>query len=116
MIGITTRTSPYRLDSKSKEPIELYLKLTNSPIKRLLSIDVTLDEDLSFDKIKPINTDYKRLGDFTPGQAKEVKYIIYPAVGAMPGLKSVKVRIGEHSKDYNYIDSKTESTIKINMI
>jgi hypothetical protein len=116
MIGITTRTSPYRLDSKGKEPIDLYIKLTNSPIKRLLSIDLLLDEDISFNKIKPINTDYKRLGEFGPGEVKEIRYTIYPAVGAYPGLKTVKIRVGEHATDYNIIDNKTESTMKINMI
>jgi hypothetical protein len=116
MIGINTRTYPYRLDSKSKEPIELFIKLTNSGIKRLLSIDLVLDEDLSFDKVKPINTDYKRLGDFGANQNKEIKYYIYSAIGSHPGLKSVKIRIGEHNKDYNYVDNKTEATVKINMI
>ena len=116
MIGIITRTSPYRLDSKSKEPIDLYIKLTNSPIKRMLSIDLLLDEDLSFNKVKPINTDYKRLGDFAPGEVKEIRYTIYPAIGAYPGLKKVKIRVGEHNKDYNIIDNQTETSVSINMI
>jgi hypothetical protein len=116
MIGINTRTSPYRLDSKSKEPIDLYIKLTNGSIKKLLSIDLVIDEDLSFSSVKPIHTDYKRLGEFTANQVKEIRYSIYPAVGSYPGLKKVKIRVGEHSKDYNLIDNHTESTISINMI
>lgn len=116
MIGITTRTSPYRLDSKGKEPIDLYIKLTNSPIKRLLSIDIILDEDLSFNSIKPIQTDYKRLGEFAPNHVKEIRYSIFPAVGGYPGLKKVKIRVGEHNTDYNIIDNKTETSVSINMI
>lgn len=116
MIGINTRTYPYRLDSKSKEPLELFIKLTNSQIKRLLSIDLVIDEHLSFNAIKPINTDYKRIGEFAPGQVKEIRYNIYSAVGSYPGLKKVKIRVGEHNTDYNIIDNKTETTISINMI
>ncbi len=116
MIGINTRTYPYRLDSKSKEPLELFIKLTNGTTKKMLSIDLVLDEDLSFDRIKPINTDYKRLGEFEPNQNKEIKFFIYPAIGSNPGLKSIKIRIGEHSRDYNYVDNKTEQKININMI
>ena len=51
MIAINTRTYPYRLDHTSKEPIELFIKLTNGGVKRLLSIDLVLDEDLSFDRV-----------------------------------------------------------------
>jgi len=116
MIGINTRTYPYRLDSKSKEPMELYVKLTNGTVKKMLSIDLVLDDDLSFDKIKPINTDYKRLGEFTPNQSKEIRFFIYSAIGARPGLKTVKIRVGEHAKDYNYVDNKTEQRTNINMI
>jgi hypothetical protein len=116
MIGINTRTYPYRLDSKSKEPLELFIKLTNSPIKRMLSIDLVIDEDLSFSSIKPINTDYKRIGEFLPSQSKEIRYYIYPAVGAYPGTKKVKIRVGEHNNDYNVIDNKTETTVTITVI
>ncbi len=116
MIGITTRTYPYRLDSMGKEPLELFIKLTNSPIKRMLSIDLLLDEDLSFNAIKPINTDYKRIGEFGAGQVKEIRYHIYPSVGAYPGLKRIKIRVGEHNNDYNVLDNKTESTIAITLI
>jgi len=116
MIGINTRTYPYRLDSKHKEPMELFVKLTNSPIKRMLSIDLVLDEDLSFNAIKPINTDYKRIGPFGPGESKEIRYHIYPAVGAYPGTKKIKIRVGEHNTDYNVIDNQTQTTISITMI
>lgn len=116
MIGINTRTYPYRLDSKGKEPLELYIKLTNSQIKRLLSIDLVLDEDLSFNSIKPINTDYKRIGEFSPGQAKEIRYYIYPTAAVYPGTKRIKIRVGEHNNDYNVIDNKTETTVTITVI
>lgn len=116
MIGINTRTFPYRLDSKSKEPLELYIKLTNSQIKKMLSIDLVLDENLSFNSVKPINTDYRRIGEFNPGQVKEIRYNIYPAVGVYPGTKKIKIRVGEHNNDYNVIDNKTETTISITVI
>jgi hypothetical protein len=116
MIAINTRTYPYRLDHTSKEPIELFIKLTNGGVKRLLSIDLVLDEDLSFDRVKPVNTDYKRLGEFEPNQSKEIKLFIYPATGSKPGMKPVKIRVGEHSRDYNYVDNKNEQKININVV
>lgn len=116
MIGINTRIYPYRLNSKSKEPLELSIKLTNSNQKRLLSIDLVIDEDISFNSVKPVNTDYKRIGEFFPGQVKELKYYIYPTPGIYPGTKRIKIRVGEHNNDYNVIDDKTETTITINVI
>lgn len=116
MIGINTRTFPYRLDFKSKEPLEFYIKLTNGQNKRLLSIDIVIDEDISFNSVKPVNTDYKRIGEFGPGQVKELRYHIFPVAGTYPGTKKIKIRVGEHNNDYNVIDDKTETIVTIKVI
>lgn len=116
MIGISTRVFPYRLECKSKEPIELFVTLTNGTLRRQLSIDIALDDALSFDRVKPEHTAYKRLGEFGPSQSKELVFYIYPVVGAMPGSKQVQIRVGEHTKDYNIIEQETEKLVSINMI
>ncbi len=117
MINISTRIFPYRLDLKTKEPVELLIEITNvSTTSKLLSTELIVDPDLCLEKSGIKKSTYKRLGEIAPKQKVNFKYLIYPFQGAKPGTHMVKFKVKEHFNDYKYVENITEKRIEISTI
>lgn len=117
MINISTRMFPYRLDLKTKDPIELTIEITNmSATAKILSSDIIFDPELCLEKSGIKKSEYKRHGEVLPNQKIVMTYDVHPFQGAKPGRKTIKFKVKEHFNDYKYIENITEKRIEIPVI
>lgn len=117
MINISTKVFPYRLDLKTKDPIELTIEVTNiSTTAKLLSSEIILDPELCLEKASIKKSEYKRHGEILPNQKIIMIYEIHPFQGALQGKKTVKFKVKEHFNDYKYVENITEKRIEIPVI
>jgi len=117
MINISTSIFPYRLDLKTKEPIELTIDVINMNVSsKLLSSDIILSPELCLEKTGIKKSEHKRLGEILPKQKITLKYYIHPFQGATTGRHLVKFKIKEHFNDYKYVENTTEKRIEIPVI
>jgi uncharacterized membrane protein len=118
MIKIDSELFPYRLDIKSKEPVELTVKLTNYGIEeKLLSLDIILDTNLCLEKNNLKKSQHKRVGKLKPKESISYQFQIYPFQGAEPGKTyKIKLRVFEHYNDYKHVEDSSIKLIPINTI
>ena len=109
MINITTSFFPYRLDIKSKEPVELSITIKNMSKKtELISYDVILENTLSFDKSGLKKSNSHRVGELKPDEKRTFKFDVYPFQGITPGNNRIKIIVNQHYQNYDHLTDKTE--------
>ncbi len=117
MIKIFTKLYPYRLNLKSKEPVDLEIKLKNlSNSAKQISIELIPDSDLSFEKTGSKRNEYKRLGVIKSHESITLNYSVYPFTGIVPGKHFIKIIVGEHTADYNVVNDSYESIVLLNTV
>lgn len=117
MIKIFTKLYPYRLNLKSKEPLDLEITLKNlSTSAKLISIELIPDSDLSFEKTGSKRDEYKRLGVIKANESITLNYNVYPFTGIVPGKHSIKIIVGEHTDNYNVVNESYESVVFVNTV
>ena len=117
MIKIFTKLYPYRLNIKTKDPVDLEIKLKNlSSLAKQISVELIPSSDLCFDKNGSKREEYKRIGVIKAKDSITLNYTIYPFTGIVPGNHSIKIIVGEHTNDYNVVNDKYEALVLINTL
>ena len=114
MVEIRTELSPLRMILKNKEPVELMVQIRNDSDKtRLISFDLVLGNNLTFEKQGRTNAKTKHLGEMAPGEKVVEYFSIYPNPHIEKGEHIILLSAIEHYNSYQYILAKKTRQISL---
>lgn len=117
MINITTSFFPLRMDTRSKDPIELTLKIKNmGNDSKFISYDVILEKSVSLDKSGLKKAVSFRHGDLKPNEVITETLNIFPFQGIKPGNHKILIRVNEHYLSYDSLEQKTDKIVILRSI
>jgi hypothetical protein len=113
MVEFRTELNPMRLVFGKDKKVELMLKVTNDSDKaRLISADIIMSEQLSFEKNGRGSSKILRFGEMKPRESKINYFSIYPKISIQKKEQPIKISVIEHyEKKYDYILSKKSKII-----
>lgn len=105
MVEIKAELTPMRLVFGKDKSVELMLQITNDSEKpRMISCDLVLSDNLSFDKSGRQNSIVKRFGELKAGEKKLLYFDIFPRMSADKGIEPILISATEHfNNDYDYV-------------
>ncbi len=104
MIQINTTFNPFRMRLERREPVSLTIELSNqSDEPKMLTMNVTLSRQLSFERGGYKTEDMARIEKLQPGEKKIFYYDIFPKAGTKPQEQPVTVKVSEHYRSFNYV-------------
>jgi hypothetical protein len=107
---------PYRIDTKSKTPIEFEVTIKNqNSIPRLVSYEIIFPEGLAINKGQK-KTEIFKLGELRSEESKTFKYRLMPNNYLREGNIEIIVRAYEHFGSYDHLEQTTEKVITIRVI
>jgi len=114
MIEARTAFNPFKMKISRREPVVLSIELANTGTEpEMVSLDLTLDQQFSFERSGFKSTDSKRIPEFKPGDKKKFYYDIFPKQMAREGYQPIKMTLTEHYKGFNYVKRKTEKILTL---
>jgi hypothetical protein len=115
MVKMNVEMTPFRMTLSKTKSVELMVQVENdSPKERLISLDILLDNQLSFEKQGRTNALSRRLGIMLPNE-KFIEYFkIHPKINIVNGEHKLFVTVMEHfENNYEYILSKKTKQIDL---
>jgi hypothetical protein len=104
MLSLKTEFHPYRLRLSSKQPVELYVEVTNNHQKaKMVSMEVVLEDQISFENSGFRNRMVKRWKSFEPGKTFRFYFSIYPKTSTRIGEREVQIRLLEHELTWDTV-------------
>lgn len=115
MVDIKAEISPLRIVFGKDKSVELMLQITNdSEKKRMISVDIVLGDNLSFDKSGRQNAIVKRFGELNPNEKKLIYLDVFPRMSANRGIEPILISAMEHfNNDYDYILKKKTKELSL---
>ena len=103
-LGISANFHPFRMDRKRKEPVQLYIELTNDGKEpKMLSLEIDLTRQFGFDKGGLKSVTAKRIPELKAGERMNFYFDIYPRQFTDVGDHEVNFLIKEHYRNYDYV-------------
>ncbi len=100
MAYIKTSFYPYRMILMRKEPVQLTVGIRNDQKEtRAFSIEVEVGRSLSLERAGAKMSDYKKLGNLSPGEEKTLYYDVFSKAHGGEDSIPIDLRIHEHPKD-----------------
>jgi len=117
MMLISNNIFPYRIDIKSKEPLQFEVILKNpNPLPKTISYEILFPDGITIDSKGAKKSEIYKLGEFKSGEARSFKYRLYPNTNLRVGKIEIIVRAYEHYGAYDNIEQTTEKVIIIRVV
>ncbi len=115
MVELKTELSPFRIVFGRTKSVELMVQVINDNEKaRLVTCDVILSNQLSFEKQGMTNAKTLNLGEMAPAQKALYYFPIYPKMSIEKGEQPIVISVVEHfNNNPDYILSKKTKTIHL---
>jgi len=114
---LTTRVLPFRMDSKSKQPVHLEIEIKNILEEPLLtSIVVQVSKAFGLDAMGLSTTREIRLSYIHPNEKKQISVDIYPSARTKAGEFPVQVTAYSHYRDYSHILNYERKRISLRVV
>lgn len=117
MVDVKTELVPFRMILAKKQPVEMTVEVENNSNKaQRLTLELALDDHLSFDKGGRGSTIVKRFDAMQPGEHFREYFNIYPRPNVEEGDHTITISIFEHyNNDYSYIQGRKvkELTLRV---
>ena len=105
-MDLVTRFTPFRMKLSNREPVQLFVEVSNDEKQdKMLSLVVSLDRTLSFDKGGYKTEALERIEKLSPGQSKRFYYELFPKPGVREGDIPIKVALTEHYNSFEYVQN-----------
>jgi len=117
MIDIKAELTPMRLSLSRNEPVELMVEIENNSNKaQMISLEISLGNELAFDKGGRGSIDSKHILEFKAGERLRDYHNIYPRPNVQPGPHIILIQVNEHfNNSFQYVQSKKtkELTLRV---
>jgi len=114
MIDVRTAFNPFKMKLSRKEPVVLSLELKNSGNEpEIISFDMQLGQQFSFERSGFKNTVSKKIADFKPGDTEKFYFDIWPKQMVRAGEQPIRLTVTEHYKGFNYVKRKQVKMLKL---
>lgn len=113
-VQINTSFHPFRLRVSDKKPVQLKVTLKNVDADdKMISLDVILSRDLSFDKGGLRNSDRKRIKRFQSKGELIFYYDVWPKQTTVVGDHPILVELMEHFNNYEYVQRDVKKKLEL---
>ncbi len=116
-VSINTYFHPFRLDSKTKEPVQLTVELINRDEKeKRLSLELVLARGLGLDKSCFKNMELIRIEKLPAGEKKVFHFDVFGGTLLEKKDYPIKIRVLEHQEgyqNYKYVQKEYNKTIEL---
>ncbi len=117
MLALKTEYHPFRLKLKDHRPVQLYVEVSNNHQKaKMVSLEVMLEDQLSFEKGGFRNKIIKRWKEFAPGKTFRFYFDIHPKVSTRIGEREVQIRMTEHDLAWDVVTREYLKNIPLSVI
>ncbi len=111
---LVTRFTPFRMKLANREPVQLFVEVLNDEkADKMLSLSISLDRTLSFDKGGYKTDASERIEKLAAGQSKRFYYDLFPKPGIRLGNTPIKVTLTEYYNSYEYVQNQVVKTVAL---
>jgi hypothetical protein len=108
-ISISTYFNPFRMNLRERKPVSFTIEIVNREEEtKLLSMEITLSEHLSFERNGFKTMIKKQLDLFQPNEKKRFFFDIYSKAMTKEREQPIRVKVLEHYNDYRYVVKETK--------
>jgi hypothetical protein len=116
-VSINTYFHPFRLDSRTREPVELTVELVNRDQKeKRLTLELALAKGLGLDKSAFKNMDLIRIEKMAAGEKKVFRFDVFGSTILEKKDYPIKIRVLEHQEgyqNYKYVQREYNKVIEL---
>jgi len=117
MMLISNNMFPYRVDRKSREPLQFEVIIKNpNPLPKTISYEILFPEGITIDSKGSKKSEIYKLGEFKAGEIRSFKYRLHHNGNLRLGTVEIIVRTYEHFGSYDHIEQTTEKVITIRVV
>jgi len=114
MIEVRTTFTPFKMKISRREPVVLCVEIRNAGNEpEIVSLDVNLGKQFSFEKTGFKSQLIKRIPEFKPGESKKFYYDVWPKQMLRQGEQGIRVTATEHYKGFNYVKRNYDKVLKL---
>lgn len=109
-MGIEIKASffPYRLILSHHEPVQLSIDVkNNTPIMKLLSLELSPEQTLAFDKAGLKRKIIEKMGEVKAEETRRFSFQVFPRSIVKEGEYPMDINVREHHQDYSHTIVKT---------
>lgn len=115
MVEVKAELTPIRMKLATREPVEMLVEVINNTNKAvMLSIDVVLDDQISFDKGGRSSFQTKKFDAMQPGERFRQYYDVFPKANVDYGVHDIQIIVAEHyNNSWEYVTSKKVKALSL---
>lgn len=115
MTDLRAELSPMRMVLAERTPVEMMVELMNNTNKTLMiSLDIILDNEISFDKGGRSSFQTKKFDALKTGERFMQYYDIFPKANVSRGVHNIEIIVTEHfNNSWEYVQSKKVKVLSL---